>query len=51
MKIEEYDTSNAIYQQLVKCVESCKLYKKYVELSKIPSWTNIAAKYREVMQR
>ena len=51
VKIEEYDTSNAIYQQLVKCVESCKLYKKYVEPSKISSWTNVATKYREVMRR
>ncbi|MEM2297873.1 MAG: glycosyltransferase, partial [Ignisphaera sp.] len=51
VKIEEYDTSNTIYQQLVKCVESYKLYKKYVEPSKIPSWTNVATEYREIMRQ
>ncbi|MEM1510842.1 MAG: glycosyltransferase, partial [Thermofilaceae archaeon] len=51
VKIEEYDTSNTIYRQLVKCVESYKLYKKYVEPSKIPSWTNVATEYREIMRQ
>ncbi|MEM1510604.1 MAG: glycosyltransferase [Thermofilaceae archaeon] len=51
VRIEKYDTSNAIYQKLTEYIENYRQYKKHIELNKIPSWTDIAIKYMEIMRR
>ncbi|MEM4620699.1 MAG: glycosyltransferase family 4 protein [Desulfurococcaceae archaeon] len=51
VRIEKYDTSNAIYQKLTEYIENYRQYKKHIKLNKIPSWTDIAIKYMEVMQQ
>ncbi|MEM0172410.1 MAG: glycosyltransferase family 4 protein [Candidatus Nezhaarchaeales archaeon] len=49
VKIEKYDTSNAIFQKLTEYIENYQQYKKHIEPSKIPSQTDIAIEYMEVM--
>ncbi|MEM4889589.1 MAG: glycosyltransferase family 4 protein [Thermosphaera sp.] len=51
VRIEKYDTSNAIYQKLTEYIENYRQYKKHIKLNKIPSWTDIAIKYMEVMRQ
>ncbi|MEM0241068.1 MAG: glycosyltransferase [Candidatus Nezhaarchaeales archaeon] len=51
VKIEKYDTSNAIYQKLTEYIENYQQYKKHIEPSKIPSQTDIAIEYMEVMRQ